>query len=347
MKTMKTLKQYLVLLLLGTFILSCSSDEEPPVVTDEMPEEEMMDPVDPEETSDLVLNFTTETEEDQIGQFASNAMVEYNDNVWVVGGHVGFGPPYFTQTNQVWRSENGRNWLSVSVDQFPARSGHTLTVINDRMYMIGGVNFDTSELFNDIWSSTDGLIWTLEEDAAVFGDISNHTVTSFNGRWYLIYGSSVWSSLNGLDWTLETDTAFESRNNHKTVVFNNELYVVGGLTTDASALNEIWKSSDAIQWEQVTPTGDIFQPRSNHTLTVYNNKAFLIAGRDGTTIYRDIYYSEDMTHWTSYELEEDADGSSDGLYSHNILLYNDAMWLFGGYNSSGASSEIQSIKEEE
>ena len=346
MKTMKTLKQYLVLLILGTFILSCSSDEEPPVVADEIPEEEMMDPGEPQGTSDLVLNFTTETEEDQIGQFANNAMVEYDGSVWVVGGHVGFGPPFFNDKNEVWRSENGANWLSVSVDQFPARSGHTLNVINDKLWMIGGT-FEGITLYGDIWSSSDGLNWTLESETPPFGEVFHHTVTLFNGQWHLINGSSVWVSSDGLEWTLLTDVAFPIRNHHKTIVFNNELYVIGGLDTAVNRLNEIWRSSDGITWEQLVLTGDIFPPRINHTVTVYNGKAFIIAGNDGGTIHRDIHYSEDMIHWTSYELEEDVDGSSDGLYAHNTLLYNDALWIFGGYNATGASSQIISITEEE
>lgn len=333
---MNILKKSILVLVIGILTINCSDDNETPI--------EVILPDD--ETAALSLLFTTETEEDQIGQFANNAMVEYNGSVWAVGGHIGFGPPYFTDTNQVWRSENGRNWLSVSSGQFPARSGHTLNVIDGRMIMIGGINNNTSEVFGNIWSSTDGLNWVLENDSTPFGSVFHHTVTRFNDRWYLIFGNSVWSSVNGIDWTLETDTAFPIRNNHKTVVFNNELYIIGGLSSDGDQLNEIWKSNDAIHWEQLTITGDIFEPRTNHTVTIYNNRAFIIGGRNSTTVYRDIYYSEDMTHWTSYELEEDSDGSSDGLYSHNTLLYNDAMWIFGGYNSTRASSEILSIKEE-
>jgi len=340
MKTITSIKQYLLLFFLGTFLIGCSSDDEPLVIADDEEEMELGD------TNEISLLFTTETEEDQIGQFANNAMVEYDGSVWAVGGYIGSGPPYFISTNQVWRSENGANWLSVSTDQFPARVGHTLNVIDDKMFMIGGRNNDTPEDFGDIWSSTDGLTWVLENNASIFGEVYYHTVTELNGRWYLIFGSSVWSSANGLDWTLETNEAFPNRNFHKTIVFNNELFVIGGLDEFGSRVNDIWRSTDGINWTQVSPTGTPFTPRNFHTVTAYNGKIWVIGGRNGTVIYRDIYYSSDMIHWTQYELEPDSDGTSDGLYAHSTLLYNDALWIFGGYNSVGASSKISSIKEE-
>ena len=337
---MKT-KQFLFSLLLAfcTIAISCDTDD-----TDRGPgmtDDDGTDDMGGGDDDALTLLFTTQTEEDQIGQFAKNGMVEYDGSVWAVGGHVGFGPPYFTDTNQVWRSENGANWLSVSSGQFPARSGHTLNVINDKLWMIGG-NLTGGPDYGDIWSSEDGLTWTLESESPAFGEVYEHTVTAFNGAHYLIFGSSVWSSTNGVDWTLVTATAFPNRNYHKTVVFNGELYVVGGLS-GGTRLNEIWKSSDGITWEELTLTGDIFPPRINHTLNIYENKAFIIAGRNGTTVHRDIYYSEDMINWTSVELEEDEDGTSDGLYAHNVLNYRGALWIFGGYNSVRASSEILSI----
>ncbi len=332
---MKTLKFIfaLILLLSGFMLISCDTDDSsagPEIITDD--------------GEDLSLLFTTQTEEDQIGQFANNAMVAYDGNVWVVGGHIGFGPPYFTSTSQVWRSENGVNWLSVSSDQFPARTGHSLNVIDGKMVLIGGLNSDTPEDFGDIWSSTDGLSWTLE-GTLPFGSVYHHTVTEFNGRWYLIYASNVYSSTNGVDWTFETTTGFAAANYQKAVVFDNALYVVGGLTASNIRVNEVWKTTDGSIWEEVNLSGDIYTPRVNHTVTTYNGKAFIIGGRAGTTIFREIFYTDDMENWTQYELEEDADGTSDGLYAHNTLLYRDALWIFGGYNSTQASSEILSITE--
>lgn len=338
---MKTFRhQFSLVLLLGflTFTACDTDDPEaaPDIITDG-PE------AGPEGTDDISLLFTTQTEEDQIGQFAKNAMVVYDSNVWAIGGHMGYGTPYYTDTNQVWRSENGANWLSVSINQFPARSGHTVNVIDDKMIMIGGLNNDTSEDFGDIWSSVDGLNWVLEDDAPPFGEVYHHTVTAFNGRWYLIFGSNVYSSLNGIDWTFETVTGFAAANYQKAVVFNDALYVLGGLTASNLRVNEIWRTTDGISWEEVTLSGDIFTPRINHTVTVYDGKVFLIGGRAGTTIFREIFYSDDMELWTAIELEEDEDGSSDGLYSHNALNYRDALWIFGGYNATRASSEIISI----
>lgn len=324
------------ILLLGLLLcLSCNTDDDQEII------------IADDTLADINLTITQETQEDQIGQFAQNAMVEYDGNVWVVGGHIGFGPPYFTDTNQVWRSENGVAWLSVSSGQFPGRSGHSLNVIDGKMIMIGGINNDTGEDFEDIWSSTDGLNWTLESDSLPFGPVFHHTVTAFNGRWYLIHESAVYSSSNGVDWEFEAVTDFAASNYQKTVVLNDALYVLGGLTAANTRVNEVWRTTNGTSWEEVTLSGDVFTPRINHTVTAYNGKAFIIGGRSGTTIYREIFYSENMETWASYPLEDDDDGSDDGLYAHNTLLYEDALWVFGGYNSTQASSEIISIQEED
>lgn len=316
--------------LLGILLCaSCNTDDNPRA------------PADP--PAEITLTFTQETEEDQIGQIAKNAIIEYDGNVWAVGGHQGYGPPYFTDTSQVWRSENGIAWLSISEDQFPARSGHTLNVIDGKMIMIGGINGNTGETYSDIWSSTDGHTWVLESDAAPFGDVFYHTITQFNGRWYLIHASAVYSSTNGVDWTFEAMTDFAASNYQETVVLNNTLYVLGGLTVANIRVNEIWGTTDGITWEQITPSGDVFTPRINHTVTAYNGKAFIIGGRAGTTIYREIFYSENMETWTRYPIDSDPEDS--GLYAHSTLLYEDALWVFGGYNETQASSAIISIQE--
>lgn len=342
MKTI-TFKLYAITLLGILTCISCNTDDDQTITPPDMPIDDMADiddPVDP--PADITLTFTQETEEDQIGQFAANAMVAYDGNVWAVGGHQGYGPPYFTNSSAVWRSEDGVAWLSVSSGQFPARSGHSLNVIDGKMIMIGGINNDTGETYSDIWSSTDGLTWVLESDSTPLGDIWHHTVTQFNGQWYLIYGSSVYSSTNGIDWSFEATADFAASNYQETVVLNDTLYVLGGLTASAIRVNEIWGSTDGITWEEVTPSGDVFTPRINHTVTAYNGKAFIIGGRAGTTIYREIFYSENMETWTSYPLEDD---DEDGIYSHSTLLYEDALWIFGGYNSSQALSSITSIQE--
>lgn len=332
---MKTtlLKLYAFALLGFLLCASCNTDDDT-----RAPEDTATDP-----PADITLSFTQETEEDQIGQFAQHAMVAYDGNLWVVGGHQGFGPPYFTNTSQVWRSENGAAWLSVSSGQFPARSGHTLNVIDGKMIMIGGINSATGETYSDIWSSTDGLTWVLESETTPLGDVYHHTVTEFNGRWYLIYASSVYSSTNGIDWSFETTTGFAAGNYQKTVVLNDTLYVVGGLTSTLARVNEVWGTTDGVTWEEVTLSGDVFTPRINHTVTAYNGKAFIIGGRAGTTIYREIFYSENMETWKSYPLDEDDE--DDGMYSHSTLHYEDALWIFGGYNSTQALSAIVSIQE--
>ena len=73
-----------------------------------------------------ITDFYRSDQQDQMGPFAKNAMVEYDGKVWSVGGINAYSTPNLS--SDVWSSENGKNWISVTNDKFSEREGHTLTV---------------------------------------------------------------------------------------------------------------------------------------------------------------------------------------------------------------------------
>ena len=303
--------------------------------------------IDPAPEPTIELAITTKTEEDQMGDFADNAMALFNGKVWSVGGKNSYTSGAFEVSSDVWSSDNGINWVSVTSNLFEARRGHTLTVFDNKLWPIGGVT-NTESFLDDVWYSEDGTTWVnATPTTPYFGEVFYHSAFVFNSKLYVIAGegdnASVWSSTNGFDWIQETNNAFPNRNYAKTVVFNDEVYVIGGLNILNVRLNEIWKSSDGVIWTEVNANAPIFSPRTEHTATVYNNKVWVIAGREGSipTVFGDIWYSSDMINWTEYE---DIEGDG-GIYSHSTLLYNDALWVFGGYEVSGATGRIVEIEE--
>lgn len=112
-----------------------------------------------------------------------------------------------------------------------------------------------------------------------------HSTVVFNNKLYVIMDGlddhvTVLSSSDGIDWNIETDNAFSNREDFEAVVFENAIYVIGGKHLDSS-FNEIWKSTDGIEWNLVTPSTDIFSPRYSHTATVHNNKVWIVGGVTG------------------------------------------------------------------
>jgi len=325
----------IILLVLNTFI-SCSDDKDNP---------------SPET---VTLRFTKETNQDQMGDFAYHAMALFNSKVWSAAGINTYSTPNLH--DDVWYSNNGVSWLSVADNFFKERRGTTLTLFNDKLWIIAGESNEGNTL-DDIWSSTDGEHWTLEVTAAPFGPVKFHSTVVFNNKLFVIAGdqatehTKVWSSVNGIDWVEETSNAadaFFGRGGHATVVFNNTLYVIGGEST--TRLNDVWKSTNGRDWTQVAIQGGIFPRITSHTATVYNDKVWVIGGRiSDSAMNNDIYFSSDMLNWNKYEID---DSSSllpifEGRANHQTLNYNNALWVFGGIKkTTGITGEIWSIKEE-
>jgi N-acetylneuraminic acid mutarotase len=64
-------------------------------------------------------------------------------------------PPYF---NDVWRSENGKDWeLVTDSAEWSPRPGHQCVVISDRFVCFGGFGLEENPV--DMWVSRDGASW--------------------------------------------------------------------------------------------------------------------------------------------------------------------------------------------
>jgi len=326
---MKNLYSIIVILLFVTVFSACSNDDKD------------------NENPEVTLNFNQESAQDQIGDFADNAMVIFDSKVWSVAGIQNNTSNNFH--HDVWFSNNGSTWVSIPDDFSIGRRGTTLTNFNNKLWVIGGEDNDGNAL-GDIWSSNDGENWTLEVNSADFGNIQFHSTVVFNDKMYVIFGNNttnkteVWSTSNGTSWTQNTANAadaFFGRGGHKSLVFNNAIYVIGGEAT--TKLNDVWKSINGTDWEQISINGDVLPRITGHTATVYNNKVWVIAGRQGTEDYSNsIYYSLDMITWKKYE----HDVPFVAIAFHNTLNYNNALWVFGGYKNGGLSGAIWKIIEE-
>src|SRR5208283_5152036 len=129
--------------------------------------------------------------------------------------------------------------------------------------------------------------------------------------------------------TEATGTAqFSPRAGHTSVVYNNEMWVIGGTSNGTSGLNDIWYSMDGANW-LTTTAGAGFTGRWGHTSVVYNNAMWVIEGYNGSTYYSDIWSSSDGANWTGYTIT----AAFSARAYHTSLVYNNEMWVIGGaYN---------------
>ncbi|HEV7358039.1 MAG TPA: kelch repeat-containing protein [Steroidobacteraceae bacterium] len=138
---------------------------------------------------------------------STHRLVTFNNAMWLIAGGT------VTGLGDVWSSTDGVAWTKAQpVGQtFPARTWHSVQVLNGRMYVVAGVsdtNYDTGVRYNDVWSSADGVSWRQETAAAPFAPRGLASVIAHNNELWLIGGfgfgafNDVWRSADGANWRL-------------------------------------------------------------------------------------------------------------------------------------------------
>jgi hypothetical protein len=140
-----------------------------------------------------------------------------------------------------------------------------------------------------------------------------------------------WSDVgvgSGATWTQATAKAqWPARYAHASVVYNNQMWVIGGWSTGVPRFNDVWSSSDGATWTQQTAAAQ-WAARDMPTSLVYNNKMWVIGGWSNTTnaVVNDVWSSSDGVTWT----QQTAAANWPARYNHTSLVYNNKMWVLGG-----------------
>ncbi len=227
-------------------------------------------------------------------------MIAFNNKLWVLSGD---GHP------DVWSSEDGIEWV-LEVDYAPWGRRYTpyITVFNGKMWLMGGVSYwnetgfysqSFEKVFNDIWSSEDGINWKLEIESAPWGPRGIiHGSLVHNGEMWILGGGSknwniptniyndVWKSKNGIDWELVTESSpWAPRIHFTTISFDNKIWVIDGTTKNEALTNSVWYSENGIKWYPLE-SSSIFPPTHASTAFVHDNSLYISAGFDLDAIYR-------------------------------------------------------------
>ncbi|GAG51262.1 unnamed protein product, partial [marine sediment metagenome] len=145
-------------------------------------------------------------------------------------------------------------WVNITQDAaYAPRDGAGALVFKDKMWLLGGWNQLDKENFprncnNEVWSSTDGAIWTLEKPNSYRG-------TAFR---------------NFPDW--------EWRHTAGYVVYKDRMWIIGGDIIQGHYQNDVWNSADGKKWEQITwkvPWKD----RALHHTLVFKDKIWVMGGQ--------------------------------------------------------------------
>ena len=222
---------------------------------------------------------------------------------------------------------------------FSPRGNQAGVFYNNQLWMIGGQ--DASGPKNDVWYSPDGVDWKLTTSKADFGVRYGHQAVVYNNKMWVVGGydgshfeNDVWYSTNGINWSAATtQAAFAGRYGHECIVFNDgsgsKLWVIGG-RTNAGLTNDVWNSSDGINWTQVAPSGGAtFAPRADFGCVAFNNKLWVMGGSPSGEI-SDVWSSSNGAVWTPARSSQVFGGPS----WMTGLVYGSQMLAVGGNGSS-------------
>jgi leucine-zipper-like transcriptional regulator 1 len=187
-----------------------------------------------------------------------------------------------------------------------------------------------------------GENWTLATDNAPFFHLQGQSTVVFNNTMWVIGGwpgdyscpgdscnDEVWYSSNGVNWTLATAHAgFGGRYDHRSVVFDNRIWVIGGRnTTSWDPLNDVWFSTDGVNWTLATKEAP-FAPRWDFGLTLLDNEMWVIGGSEDGPVHNDVWHSPDGVNWTQ---ATDNAGFSPRM-DLTATTFEGKIWVTGGFD---------------
>ena len=180
-------------------------------------------------------------------------VVSFDGKLFMQGGYYpAFG--MWQGTRRYLSSTDGKNWdyvTPVSTSEENAvdvhqRMGNAFFVYKNKMWCLGGyTNFvDAGMMANSVWSSEDGVNWTMEVDSVKgFSNVYDAEVLATEEAVYLFGGNicnaegnnvsnKVYRSTDCIDWEeVETPAAFTARRHIAGVAQGNSAWLFGGIAT--------------------------------------------------------------------------------------------------------------------
>lgn len=303
------------------------------------------------------INWTQVTASAPFTERWLHASFVMNNRLWVLGGETFTNGVEGVSTADAWSTTDGITWLQETTSATISRSLLAgVAQETNKVTLIGGSIIGYS---NQVWQSIDGNQWTELSPYAQFSPRDNMGVVEFQGDLWSIGGytgeeafvsNEIWRSNDGVTWTRVTPigSVFSPRAGHQALVFNGRLWVIGGWGGQPSycntaTCNDVWSSADGINWTQHVPTGVIFSPRLGHQAAVFNGKLWIIGGNQGTgnpdTLANDVWSTVDGMSW----VQETSSAAFTPRTAHGVVVFNNALWIFGGQNGITASAPLADI----
>jgi hypothetical protein len=233
-------------------------------------------------------------------------------------------------------AELGKDWSqATSTASWSGRYLHTSVTHDGKIWVIGG--YDSSHSYKkDVWHSDDGETWTQATASAPWAARAGHTSVVFQDKIWVMGGgyysgatyllNDVWYSSDGITWDQATASAdWSKRYYHTSVVYDNKIWIMGGMDSGYNAKNDVWYSIDGTTWFEATSSAN-WSARFYHTATVNQDKMWILGGRYSTTNKNDVWYSTNGEIWT----QATASAPWSTRYSLTSVAHDGRIWIIGG-----------------
>jgi hypothetical protein len=250
---------------------------------------------------------------------------------------------WMTAQTLTYSSPDGLTWTQHDKTDWGERIYQSVTYFKGKLWLFGGLDYQARSFLNDVWSSSDGTTWTKEGNAA-WTPRGAQTVVVYHDRLWLFGGANhvaedrstdqflndVWVSDDGLTWRQVTDAAaWSPRDYPGVIVFNDQLYVVGG-----QGHTDVWRTSDGKDWTPLVAQAP-WGPRHGAAQVVFDGKLWVFGGFIGTSTnaLNDVWYSDDGITWTRQALH--------APWAPRLpvaIVFQDRIWIYSGKHTGGTDN---------
>jgi hypothetical protein len=212
------------------------------------------------------------------------------------------------------------------------RTSQQSVIFHDSMFVLGAGIDSAGNPHGDIWSTADGINWSLATAGAGVLRL-DHRCVVFQDNIYMLAGrqpagtvlNDVLSSPDGTNWTQVTANAsWSARQSFGLVVLGNNMILFGGDDGAGGYKNDVWSTPDGVNWTQIS-TAAAWSARTGFAYAVFNGKIYLMGGTDAG-LKNDVWSTPDGINWT----QTTAAAFASARYRMGATVYNNKIWVIGG-----------------